>query len=396
MTRLLLSLLFLLALLASPLNARHLLKLRSPNILARASESFEPVILPCDDVQVVDKTTLNFDFPNTTAPWNLPSAQAYRSERFSEIFFNNILLGHVPGLESEMTFQFVFHAFQTDGCMLYPHGGSVRDILLGLHPVDIDVEYSCTAKQLKESCIRNFGASLCHVTKSYFYIGPRAGEEGLPDDNEFEQLEGVNWQDSLYAPKFAKEYTANTLSYDVNGNGVIIDVTGTGVLDTCNRHIRIPTSDWAAWRNDSYLKKNNGLQKIPRYWKLRAPRKNFSPLDDATQQFIVNSTRDLWDATPPMRNIFASFFCKAAGGTYQNQNATCLFSCPIDPELQATVDRIALVLAQDIGQDWFDAHIASKGMNQLCGSLKPDVLSAASSLQPHLPSFLPALLAHVM
>ena len=58
----------------------------------------------------------------------------------------------------------------------------------------------------------------------------------------------VNWNGTIFGPLYSKEYTTNALSYDINGNNVIIDIVGSGVNDTCNHLIRIPTpvSMWTA------------------------------------------------------------------------------------------------------------------------------------------------------
>lgn len=107
---------------------------------------------------------------------------------------NTLKAEKVPGLPA--TFEQVFSVFQNAGCLLYIHGGCVRDFLIGLSPKDIDIEYSfVVTTTLYNACIRAHSASSCHFYKgsSDFYVGENEGF------SQFEELEGVNWNGTIFA-----------------------------------------------------------------------------------------------------------------------------------------------------------------------------------------------------
>jgi hypothetical protein len=132
---------------------------------------------------------LHWPYPNHEPPWDAnPKTIAYKSLLFIAAF-DELLLQRVPGLGSE-TFQSVFATLQNAGCLLYPHGGCVRDYLLGLSPKDIDVEYSCEPSTLDRACVAAFGADLCYARGNYFRVGEQ--------DERFDELEGVNWNGTIF------------------------------------------------------------------------------------------------------------------------------------------------------------------------------------------------------
>jgi len=73
---------------------------------------------------------------------------------------------------------------------------------------------------------------------------------GISDDiSEYDTIDAINWDylAGLFAPPYILEYTTNTMFYDISINNVIIDVTGLGVSDTCNKLVRIAAnqSEWS-------------------------------------------------------------------------------------------------------------------------------------------------------
>ena len=100
---------------------------------------------PCGSNVPVDPKSLVWPY-NGTAPWFAePGTTVYNNTVVTSVV--NALMGEmVPGLPT--TFGQTFSVFQNADCLLYMHGGAIRDFLLGLSPKDIDVEYSCTKHAL--------------------------------------------------------------------------------------------------------------------------------------------------------------------------------------------------------------------------------------------------------
>ena len=85
---------------------------------------------------------------------------------------------------------------------------------------------------------------------------------------------------TFFGSGVALEYTTNSLAYFSSGLDIVIDVTGYGINDTCNKEIRIPVGkdmryEWANYKNDT--------TKVYHYWKLRV--KGYNPVDMNTNCF---------------------------------------------------------------------------------------------------------------
>jgi hypothetical protein len=270
-----------------------------------------------------------------------------------------------PGL-GEHSFEDVWRRFQERGCLLYIHGGAIRDLLLGIQPKDIDMEFSCSVPMMYNICVDNFGADSCFQRGSYFRVGKQDKE------SNYEPLEGVNWNSTLYGSSLSKEFTTNCLSYDLNGNDVVIDLIGTGKEDTCNRKIVIPVpeNEWDAWINESEFKCRNGLSKIPRFWKLRAYPKQFDA-DLKTLNWIRDKVKRYWNESSggsdkcesvTMQWIFSHFYCKSVHCDEDIIDRIQLFKL-LEKDLKDTMEWYDFALMSDMGKEWFAKNVVANGMN---------------------------------
>ena len=228
----------------------------------------------CDDIVEVERESL-------TLRGNLmmldERVKFYRSSFATEnLMF--ILPRSVPGL-GNITVGEVFDVLRKAECYPLIIGGGVRDQFLGRTPRDVDVEVDCSIEKLVEVCIEAWGAHNCRHSpgSSLAHIGNETLGEG--DDIDLASTDLF-----FFSPPSALEYTVNSLAYETSGDDVIIDLPGTGVVDACNRHIRIPSDDgseasWDEWRNASSIKK------VYRFWKLRE--KKLTPYNNATLEYIV-------------------------------------------------------------------------------------------------------------
>ncbi len=117
-------------------------------------------------------------------------------------------------------------------------GGAVRDQFLGRSPNDADVEIDCPIETFFNVCISAYGEANCDQSSSR-----PLGHVGVEDDSNLKNVDVASTNITFYAPISQLEYTVNSMAFDLNGNDVIIDLTGTGEMDVCNKRIRIPSSE---------------------------------------------------------------------------------------------------------------------------------------------------------
>ena len=267
----------------------------------------------CDDFIEVDRG-------NLTLKGNLmmlhERVKFYRSQFATEnLMF--ILPRSVPGL-GDQTVADVFQVLRNAECYPLIIGGSVRDQFLGRTPRDVDVEVDCPIEKLVEVCTAAWGAHNCRRRPGspLAHIGNESLAEG--DDIDLASTDLF-----FFSPPSALEYTVNSLAYDTSGDDVIIDLPGTGVVDACNRHVRIPSDDgseesWDEWRMTS------SITKVYRFWKLRE--KRLTPFNNATRDYIVRYARMGIEEDPAK---FFDFYCDEVFDTEYDASSN---SCPAAQE----------------------------------------------------------------
>lgn len=242
----------------------------------------------------------------------------------------------VPGLKGA-TVGHVFRILQKGKCYPYFLGGSVRDQFLNRTPNDADVEVDCTMAAFVKLCLEKWGESNCHYAegKKVAHIG------NSTVDPELEVMDIGSTNSTFYVPIYKLEYTVNAMAYDTNGNDVIIDLTGVGATDACNRHIRIPSKDnsvasWKTWLDNTHA--------VYRFWKLRS--KGLSAFNTETQEFIVQNAKEQMTLDPLS---FAKFYCNYVFVGMYNADEN---QCTIDKaKCKSAVDNAAVynkVLVQDL------------------------------------------------
>ena len=163
-----------------------------------------------------------------------------------------------------------------------------------------------------------------------------------------EPIDVLNWDSTFFDGFLNLEYTTNSLAYDSNFNKVVIDLTGTGVEDTCNRKIRIPvtSNEWNQWYT---------VSKGFRYWKLR--RKGYTAYDTATFDFITENVKSNISANT---NNFLKFYCNTLlGGIYKNSQCT---QCNGTTQAQQTYNNL---FTEDLGASFWSENIQTSLENSL-------------------------------
>jgi len=293
----------------------------------------------CSDVKEVHRSALTFYGHLDTLG---PSVKFWKSDIISKKMnkFTNL---KVAGLHGQ-TIRDVLDVFRSNGCFPFLLGGSVRDQLLGLAPNDVDVSVDCDPNQLKEICVENWGRKNCHTFKNSEVVH-------LGDWKMGGKTLDIGTAGIFGIPVYKLEYTVNALLYDVNTNDVIIDLTGTGVSDTCQRLIKIPSHNDSKASWNLWLHNTEGV--LYRYWKLRI--KRLQPFSEETQEFVVECAKKKMQSAP---NSFPIFYCHYVFHSRYNYNAR---KCTINTKNcnigQTNAAQYNSVLSEDFGAFWTDVVV---------------------------------------
>ena len=249
---------------------------------------------PCSDLTEVNRSSLTLygslkDLGPRVKFWK--SSKATSNLKYFEKM-------EVPGLNGGQTVGMVFQILRKGDCLPFFLGGAVRDQLLDRQPNDADVEVDCSMGRLMQICTENWGVYNCYNNPGSHVV--HIGNDSL--DRSLEVMDVGSTNSTFYVPIYKLEYTVNAIAYDTNGNDVIIDLTGTGTHDACNKLIRIPSVNdslfsWNLWLNNTY-----GV--LYRFWKLRI--KGLQAFNTATQYFIVENTQKEIVSAP---QSFPAFYC---------------------------------------------------------------------------------------
>ena len=346
----------------------------------------------CTDYAKVDDTqNLNYPsgFENLPKPWEVnPKTTVARSATVTTSIKTFFTL-KVPGLGAT-TIEDVLNKLEQHGCLSFPYGGSVRDQFLNMTPNDLDMESNCNNETILRICKNAWGVKNCSGNKKNGIVHIGNMKTGGGDIEEV--IDATVWNETFFGSGVALEYTTNSLAYFSSGLDIVIDLTGYGINDTCNKEIRIPVGgdmryEWANYKNDTV--------KVYRYWKLRV--KGYNPVDMNTKKFIVS---DAMSRIMTNNITFKSFYCLTAlGGKWKSKNNTCEIqkNCTDALKKKYIYDR---KFEDDLGEFWRNTtkDVISKLGCGSCNTTKGEWMKLCSSSSPtqmHFFMLLPTLLAVV-
>ena len=298
---------------------------------------------PCHNLTEVDRSSLTLyghlsDLSPTVRFWKSYEASSHLK------YFETMI---VPGLRGANTIADVFNVLRNGSCLPFLLGGAVRDQFLQRTPNDADVEVDCSMARLMQICLKNWGKNNC-----YNHPGSRVAHIGNTTvDKNLEIMDVGNTNATFYIPIFKLEYTVDAMAYDTNGNDVVIDLTGTGIHDTCNKFIRIPSVDdslfsWMAW-----LENTQGV--LYRFWKLRV--KGLQAFNSATHNFIVKYTKEEIVATP---QSFPAFYCHYVfSSKYDSDKNKCQVPANKCTSGLSSAVKYNKVFAEDLGDFWMNTVV---------------------------------------
>ncbi|CAB3994116.1 Hypothetical predicted protein, partial [Paramuricea clavata] len=305
----------------------------------------------CSNYIKIDPNTISYDA--TPKPWDRSPAATFVSNTVTQ-GMNKALMARVPGL-GNTTIRDVFDKLKVNGCICLPFGGAVRDQFLGGQVLDIDADTPCGEGDVKN-----------------VHIGDQTEADG-------EEIDLANWKKTFIDKLTNLEYTTNSLGYyedDTNNRGVVIDLPGSGVVDTCNKKIRIPVppDQWENWYNrDSW--------KIFRYWKLRA--KGYTAPDDALPSFIKNKTKEILKIKDGIKTFKKSFCKYAFSGEYKKCDGreNCIVphpACTDSVQLNEKRNKYYGLIEENLGEYWKDeAKALLDNLSIECASSKGGSVSSS-------------------
>ena len=253
------------------------------------------------------------------------------------------LSAYVPGL-GKTTIKDVLHKLKMHGCVCLPYGGAVRDQFLGKDALDIDADTPCELDKVVDICKRYWDAKYCKAPPKWASL--KIVHIGELSEGDGEEMDLANWNTTFFGSLTNLEYTTNSLGYyedKANDRGIIVDLPGTGVEDTCNKWIRIPvpSDQWQDWYNGDNWK-------IVRYWKLRA--KGYTAQNDALPKFIKKTMMEIL-STSKGEKFFKTTYCKyALSGNISN--ATCLIPSSVCEDRDKLRDKYYALYEEVLGEFW--------------------------------------------
>jgi len=151
----------------------------------------------------------------------------------------------------------ILNALTDAGHEAYLVGGSVRDLLLGMHPKDFDIATSATPEQVKKALPstriigRRFRLAHVHFGREYFEV---ATFRAPHDDSEHGQVgkDGRITHDNVYGTleedAFRRDFTINALFYNLQ-TAEVIDFVG-GMADLEQRQLHMIGDSLKRYRED--------------------------------------------------------------------------------------------------------------------------------------------------
>ena len=119
------------------------------------------------------------------------------------------------------------------------------------------------------------------------------------------------WNEIFYGDGTSLEYTTNSLGYYAYGQDIVIDITGQGVSDTCQKIIRIPVTPIkrSQWESP---------EKLYSFWKLRVI--GYTAADTNTMEYVISRTKNSITENP---KSFTMFYCIIVlSGEFENSTCT--------------------------------------------------------------------------
>ncbi len=167
-----------------------------------------------------------------------------------------------------------------EGIKVHLHGGIVRDVILNLKCIDIDVSFDADIYKIEKICIaQKWACANMRENENFYRDIVRNHYVNFGKDKGI-TLEGSNWKSTYLQPYYLYDFSINNMAYDFK-NKILIDVSGYGLMDLLIYRFRISPfpNEYEQWANYDW-------KKPLRYFKMLM--KGFKPLHSNLHNFIIN------------------------------------------------------------------------------------------------------------
>ncbi|WKX93341.1 hypothetical protein Q1695_010972 [Nippostrongylus brasiliensis] len=238
-------------------------------------------------------------------------------------------------------------------CSFLAIGDVVWKSLQMAKPLLIEGEVSCSIQTLYSKCLRKFGDDACGLypindAKQRQYrleIGDAKFNRSI-HTLRADPLMLYDWGTTLNASAVHWSYTVTSMAiYDNNaGHVYLVDMTGRGYTDTCERRLIAAVDDtkWKDWAEDDPLK-------LYRFYWLRAL--GFGVANHDLQKFVNNAIDDL-----NSKEIAQTFYCETVlkgviSWAGSDVSTACHLVFPDNPE-RRRIAHAKEIMQEEMGNHW--------------------------------------------
>ena len=277
------------------------------------------------------------DYQHLQRPWvDNPTTTAPTSPTITEAI-HSVLHLEVEGLDGE-TVMNIIQELQQNGCLSFPISAFVRDQFLGESTTDtLGLESNCDCHKLYHICLEKWGFSNCVQIGecNILHIGNRA----INGDNYI--LDSANWNKTFFGDGTNLQYTTNSIAYFADDFNIVIDITGQGVSDTCNKVIRIPVAA-------DHWEQLVSPDKLFSFWKLRVM--GYRAADANTMLYVISKTKLSIMEAP---EHFGNFYCtEILNGQWKN--SACFIASELCSEALNKREIFNTMFEIDLDEFWSD------------------------------------------
>ena len=154
-------------------------------------------------------------------------------------------------------------------------------------------------------------------------------------------IDSANWNKIYFGNGTSLQYTTNSIAYFADKLKVVIDITGHGVSDTCDKLILIPATadNWDEWVT---------AKKLFHFWKLRVM--GYRAADADTMSYVITKTMKLVTEMP---EYFQNLYCTAILSR-QIKNSTCSIPKDLCSEVMRKKKEFNDMFEIDLDVFWSD------------------------------------------
>ncbi|CAA22455.2 PKD_channel domain-containing protein [Caenorhabditis elegans] len=307
---------------------------------------------PCLDSQIEDPSQLHLpsQYANLTPPWQRADGKLAKVSRSEGLTYHWSWMKSLQVKGLSKTVEDIIGFLTDNQCIFVPVGPFVRSVILGKKTVYVSGEVSCQLHQLYDKCVLKFGAAGCSLypLEDDGGWGAYRMEIGDASSNRStftaraEPIVIYEWRSVLGAPLDKWRFTVDTLAMFDDGAGdlFLIDPTGNGYLDVCEKKIAPTAENWDKWGKNQQMK-------LMGFYDLRSD--GFAPKNETLQKFINVKIKSSSD-----KRVAQQFYCEHVLKGVSNLEGTTPVCHTMYPEKEAArkIGQMRTIMIDEMGTSW--------------------------------------------